>query len=100
MKTLIEYQNELNKYLTLIKDIQKLQNENYAAICEREREYEYNKTVEIGERLDALYYTNDLLLERHRELQNKYKTLKDIIHTIQEIEYLKEKLNTMTTMFD
>ena len=100
MKTLIEYQNELNKCVTLIKDIQKLQNENYTAICEREREYEHNKRVEIGERLEALYYINDLLLERHRELQNKYKTLKDIIHTIQEIEYLKEKLNTITTMFD
>ena len=100
MKTLIEYQNELNKCVTLIKDIQKLQNENYTAICECEKEYERNKTIENGERLDALYYTNDLLLERHRELQNKYKTLKDIIHTIQEIEYLKEKLNTITTMFD
>ena len=100
MKTLIEYQNELNKCVVLIKDIQKLQNENYTAICEREREYEHNKTVENGERLDALYYTNDLLLERYRELQNKHKALKDIIHTIQEIEYLKEKLNTMITILN
>lgn len=100
MKTLIEYQNELNKCVTLIKDIQKLQNANYTAVCKCEKEYERNKTIENGERLDALYYTNDLLLERYRELQKKYNTLKDIIHTIQEIEYLKEKLNTMTTILD
>ena len=100
MRTLIEYQNELNKCVTLIKDIQYQQNANYTAVCEYEREYERNKTVENGERLDALYYTNDLLSKRYRELQEKYGTLKDIIHTIQEIEYLKEKLNTITTMFN
>ena len=100
MRTLIEYQNELNKYLTLIKEIQYQQNANYTAVCKCEKEYERNKTIENGERLDALYYTNDLLLERYRELQKKYDTLNDIIYTIQEIEYLKEKLNTITTMFD
>ena len=100
MRTLIEYQNELNKYLTLIKEVQYQQNANYTAVCKCEKEYERNKTIENGERLDALYYTNDLLLERYRELQKKYDTLKDIIYTIQEIQYLKEKLNTITTMFD
>ena len=100
MKTLIEYQNELNKYLTLIKEMQYQQNANYTTICEYERKYERNKTIENGKRLDTLYYTNDLLLERYGELQKKYDTLKDIIYTIQEIEYLKEKLDIMTTMFN
>ena len=77
MKTLIEYQNELNKYLTLIKEIQYQQNANYTAVCKCEKEYERNKTIEKGKRLDALYYTNDLLLERYRKLQKKYNTLKD-----------------------
>ena len=100
MRTLIEYQNELNKCVTLIRDIQYQQNANYTAVCKCEREYERNKTIENGERLDTLYYTNDLLSKRYRELQEKYDTLKDIIHTIQEIECLKEQLVIMTTMFN